>query len=243
MAINSAEEWLEKAINTNHITLFDHQNLKLCESLGEGSSGQVRRAEWNHNLALTLNVAVKSLKGLQNSTADKDYREMVKELQLLQDTTMSPNVVQFYGVTKEPDGMNSMSVVRGHPPYIEPLCFKGNYWPDARSDIYSLGVVLWELSSGRPPMTHISPSAIGYNVVMGMRESPITGTPDGYVQLYTECWDGKPENRPNIDSVYKRLKFIGWPEEQDVYDEGWIFASLLAKSSAKYGVQNGIPIL
>ncbi|CAG8685166.1 991_t:CDS:2, partial [Ambispora gerdemannii] len=142
----------------------------------------------------------------------KAYREMVKELQLLRDMTMSPNVLQFY---EEPDGMNSMSVVHGHPPYVEPLCFKGNYWPDARSDIYSLGVVLWELSSGRPPMTQISPSAIGYNVVMGMRESPIIGTPDSYVQLYTECWDGKPENRPNIDSVYDRIKFIEWPEETD----------------------------
>ncbi|CAG8758419.1 7973_t:CDS:2, partial [Ambispora leptoticha] len=95
------EDWLETAIKGKYIKLFDYKQFKICEPLGEGGFGKVWRAEWKANSSLTLNFAVKSIKNLQNSTTDnKIYREMVKELQLLHDMTMSPNVLHFYGITK-----------------------------------------------------------------------------------------------------------------------------------------------
>ena len=40
--------------------------------------------------------------------------------------------------------------------YIEPQCYKiNNYVRDKKSDIYSLGVLLWEITSGCPPFPNI----------------------------------------------------------------------------------------
>ncbi|KAF0552578.1 kinase-like protein [Gigaspora margarita] len=35
----------------------------------------------------------------------------------------------------------------------------------------------------------------------GKRETPVNGTPQQYVELYTICWDDSPEERPDIKKV------------------------------------------
>ncbi|RGB28638.1 kinase-like domain-containing protein [Rhizophagus diaphanus] len=101
--------------------------------------------------------------------------------------------------------------------YCEPQCF-GRYTiykKDKKSDIYSLGVLLWEISSGRPPQKIES-----IFIVNDRREEPIKGTPPTYQKLYQECWDNEPKLRPNIEEVYEilnadklELKYKDWFEK------------------------------
>ncbi|KAF0458578.1 kinase-like protein [Gigaspora margarita] len=101
----------------------------------------------------------------------------------------------------------STSIVRGMPAYIEPQCFKDpSYKSDVRSDIYSLGVIFWEISSCRPPFETINDGyAITIHVYKGGREKPVQGTPLQYEKLYKECWDDDPEKRPSAKLVIERL--------------------------------------
>ncbi|KAF0552581.1 kinase-like protein [Gigaspora margarita] len=39
----------------------------------------------------------------------------------------------------------------------------------------------------------------------GKRETPLNGTPQQYVELYTICWDDSPEERPDIKKVLEIL--------------------------------------
>src|SRR6266498_3046443 len=95
------------------------------------------------------------------------------------------------------------------PAYVEPQCYKNdNYIRDKKSDIYSLGVLLWEITSGCPPFSKISIHILNIKIVNGFREQPIINTPLTYVNLYKKCWDDDPNKRPDIDEVFNILEKI-----------------------------------
>ncbi|GBB89108.1 hypothetical protein RclHR1_01580009 [Rhizophagus clarus] len=91
--------------------------------------------------------------------------------------------------------------------YIDPQRFKNiGCKKDKKSDIYSLGVLLWEISSGYPPFLNLSIHEIAFHILyMNLREEPIEGTPAKYQNLYQECWDFEPKSRPDIEEVYEIL--------------------------------------
>ncbi|PKC76119.1 kinase-like protein [Rhizophagus irregularis] len=102
---------------------------------------------------------------------------------------------------------NSKSNNIGIIEYVEPQCLRSvNYVKDKRSDVYSLGVLLWEITSGHPPFHTAERDMLGYHISHeNLREEPIDGTPSEYRQLYQKCWDGDPEKRPNINEVYNEI--------------------------------------
>jgi serine/threonine protein kinase len=103
----------------------------------------------------------------------------------------------------------SSSVVCGMPAYVEPQCYKNeNYKRNKKSDIYSLGVLFWEISSGSPPFSGIPPHALIYKITNLVREQPIIDTPPSYVNLYQKCRDDDPNSRPTIDDVYDILTIL-----------------------------------
>ncbi|CAB4413860.1 unnamed protein product [Rhizophagus irregularis] len=50
--------------------------------------------------------------------------------------------------------------------------------------------------------------------LLGLRETPVPDTPTAYVNLYTECWDGEPDNRPTISQVVAKLKVLNSSSSQ-----------------------------
>ncbi|RIB10107.1 kinase-like domain-containing protein [Gigaspora rosea] len=98
-----------------------------------------------------------------------------------------------------PDSSSSNSTNEGMPSFMEPQCFKDSmYKRTTKSDIYSYGVILWEISSGHKPFPSLKRVQIPIKIYLGAREKPIEGTPSGYVEFYKRCWDDEPDNRPEI---------------------------------------------
>jgi serine/threonine protein kinase len=91
--------------------------------------------------------------------------------------------------------------------YIDPKVLENfSYKYDKKSNIYSLGVLMWELSSGRSPfINEKNGSDLMYHLVNGYREKPISGTPDKYLELYELCWNDNPDLRPSINEVFIEL--------------------------------------
>ncbi|RGB31986.1 hypothetical protein C1646_816949 [Rhizophagus diaphanus] len=76
-----------------------------------------------------------------------------------------------------------------------------------KSDVYSVGVLLWEISSGKPPF-HEEKNKFGlsYDISRGRREEIIPDTPNDYSNLYIECWNNEQSKRPTIQDVVNRLR-------------------------------------
>ena len=87
------------------------------------------------------------------------------------------------------EASKNRSKLFGNIPYIDPQrLVKQEYKLNEKSDVYSIGVLLWEISSGRPPFyTEGKAYDIGliYEIYQGARENPIPDTPDAYVKIYT----------------------------------------------------------
>jgi serine/threonine protein kinase len=84
-------------------------------------------------------------------------------------------------------------------------------------DIYSLGMVFWEISSGRPPFDHLIAScnledgsmmSLAQNIVSGRRERHVEGTDPIFEDLYTRCWHPDPLERPSIDWIIQTLSVL-----------------------------------
>jgi len=114
------------------------------------------------------------------------------------------------GLSKDLNDSTSSSLMSfGIPPFVEPQCFIDNtYRRDERSDIYSLGQLLWEISSGRTPFKSTSQYVIPSKIIAGEREPPIEGTSSEYIELYKQCWDNNPKKRPNTQKVLDILNQI-----------------------------------
>ncbi|KAF9582211.1 hypothetical protein BGW38_000500 [Lunasporangiospora selenospora] len=76
----------------------------------------------------------------------------------------------------------------------------------AKCDIYSLGVILWELSSCMIPFeSQLQDVMLAVNIIAGVREKTVAGTAVEYEMLYRRCWDGLPQNRPQMEIVLSEL--------------------------------------
>ncbi|CAG8525876.1 8439_t:CDS:2, partial [Diversispora eburnea] len=107
---------------------------------------------------------------------------------------------------------NSSSIGGGMVAYADPEYLRNQinsikYKRDKTSDIYSLGVIFWELSSGRP-FNNISNLGIPNLVISGKREKPINGTPKDFINIYSSAWKDDPKQRPTIENIFDSLENV-----------------------------------
>ncbi|KAL1769600.1 mitogen-activated protein kinase kinase kinase 10 [Sigmodon hispidus] len=77
------------------------------------------------------------------------------------------------------------------------------------SDVWSFGVLLWELLTGEVPYREIDALAVAYGVAMNKLTLPIPSTcPEPFARLLEECWDPDPHGRPDFGSILKQLELI-----------------------------------
>ncbi|CAI2177313.1 5716_t:CDS:2, partial [Funneliformis geosporum] len=117
------------------------------------------------------------------------------------------NIIKLadFGLSKTFEEVTKSSNDFGIIPYIDPKKFKSkSYKLNEKSDVYSVGVLLWELSSGRAPFC-IEGERYDFDLINrisdGFREEIIPDTPEDYVKVYIECWDNEPDNRPDMSKV------------------------------------------
>jgi serine/threonine protein kinase len=95
--------------------------------------------------------------------------------------------------------------IMGTPNYMAPEQGKGLYRPDARSDLYSLGVLLYEMLTGNKPYAAPTAAAIMYKHL----HDPIPKLPNRFfdMQILVDKLMAKfPQDR--IQSAYELIGFL-----------------------------------
>jgi serine/threonine protein kinase len=108
----------------------------------------------------------------------------------------------FCGPTDKP--LNS---IYGNLPYIAPEVIAKMEYSFA-SDVYSIGMIMWEISSGQPPFVCKHDYDLAIKIVDGMRPRIKPGTPLEYKELMEQCWDADPTKRPDIYTLYEKIRDI-----------------------------------
>ncbi|KAF0350254.1 kinase-like protein [Gigaspora margarita] len=271
---NILQESIERAIYGGYVNYLEYDKFTDRVELGIGRNlGSVFKSEWKD---CYLTVALKSL-NVDTSPNEEIIKNFINGLKLLRKVDCHPNIISFYGITRDYNGSFNMvyqyanegnlreylkknftilqwanklhiareislgllflhdndiihenlhpknilihqgrpmitdfemsNTVCSMPAYIDPQCFNSqNYKCNKKSDIYSFGIILWEISSGIPPFQFFaSEYLLALHISRGNREVPTEGTPFQYVNLYKQCWKENPEIRPETNAVFETL--------------------------------------
>uniref|UniRef100_A0A672SFC2 Mitogen-activated protein kinase kinase kinase n=1 Tax=Sinocyclocheilus grahami TaxID=75366 RepID=A0A672SFC2_SINGR len=77
------------------------------------------------------------------------------------------------------------------------------------SDVWSYGVLLWELLTREVPFRGIDGLAVAYGVAMNKLSLPIPSTcPEPFSRLMEDCWNVDPHARPPFTSILDQLTAI-----------------------------------
>lgn len=99
----------------------------------------------------------------------------------------------------------------GSPAWMAPEVITNGTRISPPSDIFSFGVVLWELMTGHIPWQSSNSMHVMYQVVCNaarpaLPRLPLPSLPAGYINLIQECWMQAPESRPACAIVVERLR-------------------------------------
>lgn len=143
----------------------------------------------------------------------------IKPANILMDKTRKPFIVDFGVARVETSTLTQTGATIGTPSYMSPEQIMGKK-ADNRSDIFSLGVILYELLAGKKPFDGESITTVFYKII---NEEPLSiaevkkGLPKGFEHAISKTLSKDPENRyQTCDQLAADLKNISQLSEKTI---------------------------
>ncbi|CAB4418164.1 unnamed protein product [Rhizophagus irregularis] len=123
-------------------------------------------------------------------------KEIIRELKNQREVDYHDNIIRCHGITK-------FESIEYH--------VSNNYM--LVMEYANNGIVHRDLHSGEEYDV-----GLALEILQGLGETVVPDTPENYVTIYTKCWDGEPDNRPNIYQVNAIAENLQLSGEQEVND-------------------------
>ncbi|EXX68448.1 uncharacterized protein OCT59_016039 [Rhizophagus irregularis] len=121
--------------------------------------------------------------------------------------TNTGEYISDFGLSGPANEQKSDDKVYGVMPYIAPEVLNGEPYTSS-SDIYSVGVIMAELSSGKPPFYNKKHDlSLALAICNGLRPEFGKGTPEIYKKLAYKCMSADPNERPTAEELKNIFRF------------------------------------
>ncbi|CAB5389667.1 unnamed protein product [Rhizophagus irregularis] len=115
--------------------------------------------------------------------------------------------ISDFGLSGPSNKQKSDDKICGVLPYIAPEVLNGEPY-SLSSDIYSFGIIMVELSSGKPPFyKRKHNTTLALEICNGLRPEFGKGTPEIYKKLAYKCLNANSNQRPTASELYYILQF------------------------------------
>ncbi|XWS67689.1 hypothetical protein CRYUN_Cryun04dG0027400 [Craigia yunnanensis] len=166
-------------------------------------------------LPFLLKVAIDVSKGMNYLHQNNIIHRDLKAANLLMDENEVVKVADF-GVARVKAQSGVMTAETGTYRWMAPEVIEHKPY-DHKADVFSFGIVLWELLTGKLPYEYLTPLQAAVGVVQkGLRPTIPKNTNPKLAELLERCWQQDSLLRPDFSEIIEILQQIA----KEVGDEG-----------------------
>ncbi|KAL0983824.1 hypothetical protein UPYG_G00133230 [Umbra pygmaea] len=211
-------------------SMLQHQNIikfegvcleepNLCLVMEYARGGTLNRALTGRRIPphILVNWAVQIARGMhylhEEAVVPIIHRDLKSSNILLHERIENDDIgrktlkITDFGLAREWHNTTKMSAA-GTYSWMAPEVIKSSLFSKG-SDVWSYGVLLWELLTGEVPYRGIDGLAVAYGVAVNKLTLPIPSTcPEPFAKLMEDCWEQDPHIRPSFASILEQLTAI-----------------------------------
>ncbi|RIB08041.1 kinase-like domain-containing protein [Gigaspora rosea] len=127
---------------------------------------------------------------------------------ILQDQCDNKNIsyIADLGLSRKLNESVPKGMIYGVMPYVAPEVLLGEQQFTRKADIYGLGIIMAEISTGQRPFDgHKFDTKLAIKIIKRERPEFASKTPKCYIELAKQCMDSDPQKRPDAWEIDNKI--------------------------------------